>query len=393
VSGTLTEGATIRTFIILHNRQVLELPPWATVANICVICDREFFKPFDQRVYKEVKSMTKYGHNVEIITPHKITENKKIDDVNVHCIGTTGPFGFTALKILRKALRKKYDLFYCHEMDPLVYSWILKKITKTPIIWDCHEYVVPMKRELQGDLSALLSKIAINFAAPKTDHIITVDNTLGKQLSRFGSVTVIPNYPTIIDFPLSNNKEDRSIPNILYVGSLTKERGVEKMIKAYNMVKEHIEAELTIIGGFYDSKLEKWAKDYDSKNNLNIKWKGWVDYRKLAPHFLDADIGLCILQDSERYMKAIATKIFEYLIMGLPVITSKGHMSDKLIQKVKCGISVDSSSEKEISQGIIKLLKQESIKKISKNTMLVSREKYIWERREEKIIKVINNLI
>ena len=150
--------------------------------------------------------MTKNGHNVEIITPHEITENKEIDNIVVHCIGTKGPLGFTALKILRKALQKKYDLFYCHELDPLVYSWILKKITKTPIIWDCHEYLVPMKRELQGNFSALLTKIAINFAAPKTDHIITVDNTLGKQLSRFGPVTVIPNYPTILDFPLSKPK-------------------------------------------------------------------------------------------------------------------------------------------------------------------------------------------
>ena len=70
------------------------------------------------------------------------------------------------------------------------------------------------------------------------------------------------------------------------------------------------------------------------KNNLNIKWKGWINYTELAPHFSEADIGLCILQDSERYMKAIATKIFEYLIMGLPVVTSKGHMSDKLINEL-----------------------------------------------------------
>ncbi len=94
-----------------------------------------------------------------------------------------------------------------------------------------------------------------------------------------------------------------------------------------------------------------------------------------------------------KILGAIATKIFEYLIMGLPVITSKGHMSDKLIQKGKCGISVDSSSETEIAKGILNLLNQESIKIMAKNTIQFSREKYIWERREEKMIKVINNLI
>ena len=56
------------------------------MANICVICDREFFNPFDQRVYKEVKSIAKMGHNVEIITPHETTEKKKIGDITVHCV-------------------------------------------------------------------------------------------------------------------------------------------------------------------------------------------------------------------------------------------------------------------------------------------------------------------
>ena len=363
------------------------------MANICVICDREFFNPFDQRVYKEVKSIAKMGHNVEIITPHETTEKKKIGDITVHCVSKKNPFGFTALGILRKAFQKKYDLFYCHELDPLVYSWILKKITKTPIIWDCHEYLVPMKRELQGDFSALLTKVAINFAAPKTDHIVTVDNTLGKQLRRFGPVTVIPNYPTISDFPLPDNKKKNEIPNIIYVGSLTEERGLKKMVKAYKVVKDKIKAKLTIIGGFYDLKLEKWALDYDSKNNLNIEWKGWINYTELAPEFSKADIGLCILQDSDRYMKAIATKIFEYLIMGLPVVCSKGHMSDRLIKEGNCGVSVDSSNVKDIAKGIVKIIEQRSIDEIANETINFSRSKYIWERREAKISELINNLV
>jgi len=377
----------------VHNRQVLELPPWDVVANICVICDREFFRPFDQRVYKEVKTMTKMGHKVEIITPHVTTKIKEIDGTIVHCINKNAPFGFTALGILKKALQKKYDLFYCHELDPLIYSWLIKKITKKPIVWDCHEYVVPMKRELQGDFAALLTKFAINLTAPKTDHIITVDNVLGRQLRRFSPVTVIPNYPTLSDFPLPNIKPKKNVQNIIYVGSLTEERGLKKMIKAYRIVKESLNINLTIVGGFYSSDLEKWAKNYDSKYNLKIKWKGWVNYTELAPLFSEADIGLCILQDSERYIKAISTKIFEYIIMGIPVLTSKGHMSDKLVSKGEYGMSVDSSNEKSIADGILTLLKQKYISKTSEDIIKSSRHKYVWERREGKIIEVIKKLV
>ena len=79
------------------------------MANICVICDREFFSPFDQRVYKEVKTMVKMGHNVEIITPHKSTKQKKIDNIIVHSIDNKAPFGLTGIKIIKNAHHKKYD--------------------------------------------------------------------------------------------------------------------------------------------------------------------------------------------------------------------------------------------------------------------------------------------
>ncbi|MFL2939339.1 MAG: hypothetical protein ACJZ37_00230 [Candidatus Poseidoniales archaeon] len=91
----------------MHNRQVLELPPWAIVANVCVICDREFFNPFDQRVYKEVKSIAKMGHNVEIITPHETTEKKKIDDITVHCVSKKKTVRFYSFRNFKKSFSKK----------------------------------------------------------------------------------------------------------------------------------------------------------------------------------------------------------------------------------------------------------------------------------------------
>ena len=60
------------------------------MANIAVICDREFFQPFDQRVYKEVLTLKKAGHEIEIITPHKSTKTKEIEDWNMKLTGTSG---------------------------------------------------------------------------------------------------------------------------------------------------------------------------------------------------------------------------------------------------------------------------------------------------------------
>jgi len=363
------------------------------VAKIAVICDREFFSPFDQRVYKEVISLKKNGHDIEIITPHKRTEIREFEGIKVHCLTTSGPPISTAYRLIKRALKKEYDLYYCHELDPLIYSLILKWYTKKPIIWDCHEYLVPMKKELQGNLSAVMTEISMKIAARRVEHIITVDNVLGRQLASMNHVTVVPNYPTINDFPLMKRKKNLKKPNLLYVGGFTIMRGFKIMIEAFHEVKKQFNVELTLVGGFYDKELEKWAKDFDKKNNLEINWLGWINYRDLAPIFSNASLGLCLLQNQERYNRAIATKIFEYMIMGVPVLASKGHFVDRLIQRGKCGKTVNGNSVEEVVNGINDLLETQELEKLGINGQKFSREKFIWEKQEKKLVDIVDNLI
>ncbi len=362
------------------------------MANIAVICDREFFQPFDQRVYKEVLTLKKAGHEIEIITPHDSTVMKDIEGIPVHCLTTNGPPISTAYRLIKRAMAKNYDLYYCHELDPLLYSFVLKWMTKKPIIWDCHEYLVPMKRELQGNLSAFFTDIGMKIAAPKINHIITVDNLLGRQLSRFNEVTVIPNYPTVNDFPALERVSNKEKPNFLYVGGLTLERGVKVMIEAFTIVKKQIDSRLTLVGGFYDKKLEEWAKDFDQKNNLEIEWNGWINYQDLAPIFSKASVGLCLLQNQARYDRAIATKVFEYLIMGVPVLSSKGYLVEKLIGKGKCGRIVNATKIEEVAEGMINLLENDDLEVMGSNGLQFSREKFIWERREQNLLDVVRKL-
>ncbi|MDG1543506.1 MAG: glycosyltransferase family 4 protein [archaeon] len=358
------------------------------MANIAIVCDREFFSPFDQRVYKEVVSMKKAGHNIEILTPHISSEIRDLEGIKVRCFSKNGPPGIVAYRLIKQALRGNYDLFYCHEFDPLVYSLVLKTLTRKPVIWDCHEYLIPMKKELQGNLAAVLTEIMMKIAAPKVDHIVTVDNLLGRQLAKFGKVTVIPNYPTLFDFPEKKNTPKKE-PNLLYVGGLTRKRGVKVMLEAFNLVRKEFDISMTIVGGFYDSELEKWAYDFDEKNGLNINWLGWVNYRDLAPIFSEASIGLCLLQNQKRYRNAISTKIFEYLIMGIPVITSKGPLLENLVKNGNCGICIDSENIELISKKIIEMIKDKNYANMGESGKKFTRSKFIWEARENNLLNII----
>jgi glycosyltransferase involved in cell wall biosynthesis len=362
------------------------------VANIAVICDREFFKPFDQRVYKEVCSMKRAGHNIEIITPHESTKEKIFEDIRCHCISSNGVPISIALKMLNKALSGEYDLFYCHELDPLIYSTVLKGLTKKPVIWDCHEYLVPMKLELQGKIASILTDLAIRFCAPKVDQIITVDNRLARDLTRFGKVAVIPNYPKVSDFDFKLDKKRNNEIVALYVGSLTEKRGIKVILKSIKKVRIKNKIKLRVAGGFYDEELELWAKEYDKENNLEVEWLGWVDYKELAPIINTSDFGLFMNQPGPRYLKGLPTKIFEYMLMGLPVVSATGPLLKSLILRNKIGLTVDSTNIDSIAKGIEKMIKLKDWEEMGKRGQKLVTTNYCWEAKEDKLLNIINKL-
>jgi len=337
--------------------------------------------------------MKKEGHRIEIITPHESTGIKEFEGIKVHCIGTRGPPGMVALKIIKKALKTDYDLFYCHELDPILYSIVLKRITRKPVVWDCHEYIVPMKKiELQERLSAVFAQIGISICAPRADHIITVDNRLAKTLSKFGKVTVIPNYPRLSDFnELATSKKNNQFV-ALYVGSLTERRGIKIILEAIRRLKERSDITLRVAGGFYDQKLKKWAHKYDSENGLNIEWLGWVDYRELAPVIADSDCGLFVNQPGPRFLKGLPTKIFEYMIMGLPVVSATGPLLNSLINGKNLGITIDSTSPESLADGIATLMENRNLQEMGKRARDTVKKNYCWEAKEDKLLEIIDKL-
>jgi len=367
------------------------------VAKIGIICDREFLEPFDQRVYKGAVTMADAGHEVQILTPHPIARTTYINDIKIKCFSTKGLPGMMAFRLIKEALTNNYDIYYCHELDPLVYSLLLNKITKKPIIWDCHEYLVPMKKELQGNLAATITNIMLNIAAPRVNHIVTVDNNLGKQLSRLNKVTVLPNYPNLKYFNLDETRKISKKNEIIYVGSLTRKRGLKVMLEAMKKVREKIDAKLTIVGGFNNSELKKWAIEYDKKHNLSIDWKGWVDYRKLAPLISKAKLGLSLLQNDtgkveDRYGRGFPTKIFEYLMMGIPLISHNNPDVEKILHLGKCGKCVDSSNVNEISDTIIHTFENEDLLTMGESGRKFVIDKFTWEKNESKLVEIIKKL-
>ena len=372
------------------------------MARVGILCDREFLLPFDQRVYKEALTLRGAGHEVDIISPHTHSETRELEGLTLRLVARSGPPASTALRMVRKALRGDYDIFHCHELDPLLYSLLLRPLAGKPVVWDCHEYYVPMVHGLHGPLRAALVELALSVAIPRPQARITVDRRLGARLVGWGPTLVLPNYPRAADFPPVSpsagsraGSRDGEPLRLIYVGGLTEARGCKVMLEAFRRLREGREAKVILIvaGGFYDAELESWARDYDERHGLNVDWRGWVDHRELAPLLREAEVGLSLLQPLPRYQRAVPTKLYEYLLSGLPVLASRALPVRRLLGPTGLGLTVDATDPAKVARGMERLLDDPGREAMGQRAERLARRLWTWEANEGRLMELYDRLL
>ena len=202
----------------------------------------------------------------------------------------------------------------------------------------------------------------------------------------------------VLNYPLKKTltgikEEKKKIFTVGYMGSVSKERGAIVILDAVrNLRKEGEKIEVLFVGGVDDellnltkyktAKEEGWA---DFKGRLE-PMKGWAQMAK-------CQIGLAVLQNSPNFMESYPTKLFEYMLLKLPVITSNFPLYSSIIKESNCGILVDPSSASELGEAI-KKIKREVIESIQmgENGRAIAVQKYNWETEFEKVLKFYNKL-
>jgi glycosyltransferase involved in cell wall biosynthesis len=110
---------------------------------------------------------------------------------------------------------------------------------------------------------------------------------------------------------------------LIYVGSIQKERGRDVMLEAMSLVnRKEKRAHLTIVG----ATEEQLAYCHGEAKRLGIldsvTIHGRVPGYEVPAYFSKADAGLCLWEDLPWYRFNPPTKLFEYLVAGLPVMAS-----------------------------------------------------------------------
>jgi len=116
----------------------------------------------------------------------------------------------------------------------------------------------------------------------------------------------------------------------------------------------------------------------------NLNYIGPVAYEKIPGLIRKAHIGLSVLIDSNLTKGIVPVKVFEYIGVGIPVISAPGAEPDNILSEYTMGLSYSVLDIDGIVSGILKLRKNSKLYKqitgnIEKHRLLFSRQKIAKE--------------
>ncbi len=178
---------------------------------------------------------------------------------------------------------------------------------------------------------------------------------------------------------------------LLYAGSLTKERGLYIMLKALAFVNSGgLKATLLIVGCSETARREILRIADELKIRGYITIEGILDYCQMPSRMHSADIGLQLLECNTYFSMSPPSKLFEYLVSGLPAIVNDIPTHNLYVEDNETGFIIQYDPE-DLAERISYICENKHIiPEMSSNCRKAS-GKYRWVHQAEKIRRIVGD--
>lgn len=355
---------------------------------------------YDPRImYKECDALRQAGYEVILIAPNE--QNIVIhNDVKIISVKRQSNrllrMTKTIWDIYKNAKRLNAHVYHIHDPELIVVGLLLK-MRGSKVIYDSHEnvsqqilskdWLPPGMRKIISDMFKISERILLR----SFDYVIAATPAIAEYFIDSG----IKNCINVNNYPVLNNedaefREDAVVKDqICYVGSIAEVRGIKQMILAMGLLND---LQLILAGVFDDIKLKDECK-------LLPGWSkvcelGFVNRAMVMQTIKQSKVGLVLLHPIINYLDSIPTKMFEYMLAGIPVIASNFSLWKNIIEDNHCGICVDPLNVHEIADAIRYIINNpEEAKIMGENGRRLVLKKYNWSSEAEKLLVLYKKIL
>lgn len=181
-------------------------------------------------------------------------------------------------------------------------------------------------------------------------------STYSKLTKAHSVIYNYPHLPFLVPFvtPYSPN---RQVPLLFYIGLLSFDRAIDTLIDSLACLQiTHPRFIVHLFGRctFTTDKLEK-LPNYNLVRD-QLRFYGYTDQRTAFPYAAGATAGLALLKPVGDYPESYTTKLFEYMALGLPVITSDFPLYRAIVDRHRCGVCVSPYDPVQVADALAYLI-------------------------------------
>jgi glycosyltransferase involved in cell wall biosynthesis len=182
---------------------------------------------------------------------------------------------------------------------------------------------------------------------------------------------------------------DKQTPLFVYVGGLQIGRGLDPFLRAF--AESAADAHFIVVGdGDQRQKLESLVRELNLQSR--VTFLGAIIVEDVLPILVASDIGVTLIESlSLSYAYALPSKLFEYMMAGLVVISSPLEQVTDLFNEESWLVTAKPSSREEMRAAIQNAIEKSSHIEMRERARKLALETYNFESEFAPVIKLLNN--
>ena len=353
-------------------------------------------------IHKECMSLKNHGYDVTVVCPDAVDRDE--NGIHIKGIKAGTERAFFRFFILPRRLYKvakmvDADIYHFNDPASIKYGALLKKAGKK-VIFDAFEDHPSLWMNRGGGLKGLIYKtIGLWYQnyeqrqCSKFDAILCCYHWTKDRLDK-----VNPKCELIFNFPIVNPNEVKGpkgikgdAPTICYAGTMSDAWNIPTVIDAI----EGSNIQFNLAGWTADDLMDRIRQQ---KGWKNVNFFGKLPKQEVVEKVYNhSDIGVALYHYSPICHGKVGNmsnnKLFEYMLMGMPVVCTDFELWKEVIEKNHCGICVPPHDKTAIRSAIeyIACHPEEALE-MGKNGQRMVLKQYNWASQEKILLEIYSSL-
>jgi glycosyltransferase involved in cell wall biosynthesis len=395
--------------------------------KILMVLSSSVFPP-DGRVEREARDLIRDGHKVFLMARRAPGQAKREDVNGVDVVRVWLPFQKTKavadfiyffihrhlvfLSIILFCRRNRIDVLHVHDLPYALATTLAGKILRIPVVFDMHEYfTVMLKMSFEAKMYRKFKPFAFvllgllraeeKIACRWAKKVIVVADEQVDRIVSLGvnekDIAVVTNTEDVdhfsgfeVDDALVGKYKDEFV--ILYVGGFSPHRGLETAIEAMPMVlKEIPEARLLFVGdGNNRAEMEQMSREGGFSER--ITFTGQQPFAKLPTYIKLCSVGIIPHISTPHIETTMPNKIFQFMMLGRPVIVSSTRPMMRVVDDAKCGLVFEVQNPQSLAEKIIQLKDRNLSEQLGANGIEAVADRYNWQQTVQILLELYRGL-